>query len=343
MLFALLDAVNPEKTASIVLPYIRFAFAGLFVLDALQNEASRRRLWTGVVVVASFWCIDALLQYLLGHDILGYPHDGKRLMGVFYPKALLGIMTAIVLPILVDYVLRSSHRFMGALVILLPAIIAIILSRNRNAWFTLGLSVFAYLIYLARTDRRIQWPRLLAAVTLSLSLVFAAALQQPAFRATVKNTFGLFSGNYATMDRATSHRLPLWVTALNMAQEHWVNGVGPRGYRYLYQQYAQPNDFYVKKKIASGITHPHQFFLEITVETGVIGVLGYCAFLGLLYQRLRRLDGGVLRRTMPWLLCAGVAVLPINSHMAFYDAFWSSVVWWLLSITLAMTLPARPP
>lgn len=78
--------------------------------------------------------------------------------------------------------------------------------------------------------------------------------------------------------------------------------------------------------------------LEIAIETGLIGVAAFIVFYGLLLRLLMR---PTLGRVVPvWLLGAAVAWLPLNAHLAFYGAYWSTLAWLLLAVGLA---EARPP
>jgi O-antigen ligase len=147
-------------------------------------------------------------------------------------------------------------------------------------------------------------------------------------------SMGLFSENWQEINRATAHRLPIWRTAIHMFEHNWINGVGPRGFRYVYAKYAAPNDFYLRDG-RHGQTHPHQFVLEVAADTGVIGLVGFALFWVVLIRFGRR----VMRErpdAVPWLLSVAVAWFPLNAHMALYASYWSSVAWWLLGAAVAV-------
>ena len=156
----------------------------------------------------------------------------------------------------------------------------------------------------------------------------------PTLRTRLHDTSGLFSSNAQAIDAATAYRLTLWRTGARIFADHWLTGIGPRGFRHIYADYAAPDDFWIKR-IGSGQTHPHQFMLEIAIESGVIGLAAFIAFYVLLLRLLSRPTTG---RVVPvWLLGAAVAWLPLNAHLAFYGAYWSTLAWLLLAVGLAET------
>jgi O-antigen ligase len=184
---------------------------------------------------------------------------------------------------------------------------------------------------------KIQW-RWKHFIAYSLAFVLAmwiGVYQNPVLKMKVEQTTGVFSGNYTQTDVATSGRLPIWRTAINVIKSNWINGIGPRGFRYVYSEYAEKGDPYVAKNPHVGPTHPHQMFLEIATETGLLGVIGYLIAqfywlqLGLVAVRAK------MSAVLPWMTAVLIAIMPINSHMAFYASFWSSITWWLIMISLA--------
>ena len=140
----------------------------------------------------------------------------------------------------------------------------------------------------------------------------------------------MFSTDFATADIATSHRLSLWKTGLAVARAHWLNGVGPRGYRTVYRDFAEADDFWINRG-KTGQTHPHLMALEISVETGAVGLIGYGAVLFLLVRNIWR------RRTRDpasavCLMVVLVAWFPLNAHLAFYGSYWSTIVWIMIAL-----------
>jgi O-antigen ligase len=148
-------------------------------------------------------------------------------------------------------------------------------------------------------------------------------------------TAGLFSGNYEKANQATSLRLPIWAVAARVAKDHWINGVGPRGFRYIYPRYVPKDDFWMRIDPMHGPNHPHQFLLEVVAECGGIGLMGYMFALFYWIRFGITASRNKMHDALPWIAAVFVAIMPINAHMAFYASFWSCITWWLLAISLA--------
>ncbi len=68
--------------------------------------------------------------------------------------------------------------------------------------------------------------------------------------------------------------------------------------------------------------------LEILAESGVIGLAGYLLFVCLLITTARRYLHD--EACSAGFIGALAATVPVNSHVAFYGSYWSSVLWWLI-------------
>jgi O-antigen ligase len=338
ILASLPDAVNPAHAAKTAFAYLHFWPAGLCIVLACRDPRLRRWLLAGAALVIAFWLADALLQLVTGRDLFGYPRAGDILTGAFYPKQRLGLVLAVLTPVYFLGVAWLARRQPLAWLLLLPLFLVILLSLKRTAWIMLAVSL-AGLVWLACSRRQGGLCRAMLGLLLALTLMVGGALAvDPALRQRVADTAGLMSGDFATMDRASSYRFTLWRTGWRIFEAHPVNGVGPRGYRYAYADHAPADDFWLLR--GGGQTHPHQVLLEVGVETGLIGVAGYLAFLALLLQRLRR---AVDETQAVWAIAALAAAFPLNAHLAFYGSYWSSLVWMLTALACAGTARSDAP
>ena len=334
-LLALPDAVNLARALEIVLPYIHFYFAGVFMVQALRDPACYRRTLWAVFAIMTFWCADALLQFLAGKDLFGYPYRPGQLNGVFHPKLRLGHLLAVLAPIYLHAIHRVSRGsawpwLLGALMIGV-----ILLSGKRAAWVMAAVSCGGFALYFHLSQRAISWRRAALGAALGVLAIALVLAFNPPLEKRANVTLGLFSGELEQTDRAMAHRLPIWRTAWTMIRQNWINGVGPRGFRFAFRDYAETDNFYLQHGRA-GQTHPHQMLLEVAAETGMIGVLG----LALFWAALIRIAWRAIRdrpSCAPWFIAAGAAWLPLNAHLAFYGSYWSSIAWWILPAALGIS------
>ena len=159
-------------------------------------------------------------------------------------------------------------------------------------------------------------------------LTATVALHQPT-KERFAVTLDLFSSDYEKINSATAVRLPIWKTAYSIFKEHPINGIGPRGFRYVYNEYAESDDYFVKRNPNLPPTQPHLIILEILAETGVIGLVGFLLFFYFLVKSIRYATNSF--DEFVFLVPVVVAIFPFNAHMAFYGSVWSSMIWLLIA------------
>lgn len=334
MLASLPDAVNFSRAAETTLVFLRFPLAAIFAGFALQTMASRRRLLWTLWLALSFSAVCVVFQALLEHWFK-LPDGLAGVENFFSSLRGLGFVMAVLSPVYFYWMWRVGQKWRWAWLMLPVYLVDIFLSEKRVAWIMLAVGMIFWAIQLIRVEK-VQWRwKPLMALVLSCGLAIAAAMQLPALHARVEQTAGLFSGNYGQANAATSLRLPIWKVAVRVAQDHWINGIGPRGFRYIYPQYGGKDDPFLATNPDLGPNHPHQLFLEIATETGLIGVIGYFAALVYWLRLILVAAREKKSRALPLMGAVLVAIMPINAHMAFYASFWSCITWWLIMLGLA--------
>lgn len=336
LVIALPDAVYFERAARTALTFVRFPLAGVFALYALRDESVRHKLFIAIAVVLSFWVADAVLQAATGRNVFGFPPVNDRISGLFYPRLTLGLVLATFAPIYFEVIRRLAARSSSWYwLMLIPYSAVILMAGSRTSWgmFAAGMVGFAVYLYFRAPQRHLG--RAILIFLLCAAAIAPLVTTYSPLQKKLHTTAGLFSGNYEKANTATGIRFPIWKTGMRIAKDHWFNGIGARGFRYIYPQYAAPDDFYMKINPASGPNHPHLIILEVLVETGVIGLLGFMAFMILMLRRMWHEMRAGNTYAVPLGLSVLVAVLPINAGIAFYGSILSALVWWLLAIYCA--------
>jgi O-antigen ligase len=145
-------------------------------------------------------------------------------------------------------------------------------------------------------------------------------------------------GTDQSIDSALTGRLDIWHASVEMFAAHPITGVGVRGFRYAYPHYVPANDHFLVDESCGegeGACHPHQLVLEILTETGAIGLLLWLAAVALALRAWRRVGAAARARAFPVTLALGVMLFPLNTHLAFYSAWWGLLFGWLLGLWCA--------
>ncbi len=337
ILTALPDAENVSRSASNAGVFLRYLFVGIGLITLIRD---RRQIDTSLTLIGwilTLWVMDASVQALLGRNLLGYPEIAGLLTGVFHPNQKLGHVLAILLPLYGIWLAGMARRQRLVWLLLPLYCVIILLSGKRSAWLMMGFSLFASGLYvLVRLSRTQRMRAGALALAVALTTGVGALTYQP-FQEKIMATLGVFSTDFEHIDKATSNRATIWRVATRMAKDHWINGVGTRGFRYAYPHYAEAGDVFMSTNSEVGPTHPHQITLEIAAETGLVGLAGFGVLWIWILVQARRKFKEQQSQPLAWLIAFATAMLPINTGHALYGNFLSALALFLLAAYFAST------
>lgn len=351
MVFSLPDAINQYETFRKILSFCAYFFTGVAVIKGLNNpKMSEYFLW-GIGILISAWIIDALFQYVTGNNFLGYAYDidqtmtgGGRLTGIFYPDYRIGIVLAILSPLYFEFTRKCQEKFILAWVITVPFVFVILLAGSRTSWFMLLLSAVIYAVYYCFCGyyKQFRMRTLVSGVIVIIACVMV--INSTSLIDTEKLESFLISrittAQYDPSDmsapNAVEQRVELWESALRVSREHWINGIGVRGYRFMDKIENIDSLPPVISETTRLSTHPHQITLEIFLETGIIGIAGYILFWILLFRICYSvIKSGETSAGILWMIPVVIAVFPLNMHKSFYEHFSSAIIWMLVALAVA--------
>lgn len=226
-------------------------------------------------------------------------------------------------------------RLLG-LVLLLSCIAGIAVNRQATSAVALG----AALLVIAAVRWRARW--LVGAATFVLLLASIAAIAPP-LRAP---TWGAMA-DIATYQRATTDRIGAWASALDMAREHPLTGVGPGRFAAQAQAHRFAAELRLRVRLpppstATGFAHAHQDYLQLAAEAGWLALLFALGAFGVLCARLVRLAQSP-GATEPLLLLAVLAAGAVAALAWFPLQIPFTAVVLLLACGRAWRLVARAP
>jgi O-antigen ligase len=334
-LLSCLDAVAPAKSWSSTAGLLRYVPLGLYACVAIRDGARLRALYAGVAAVLALWVLAAWLQMLTGWSVRG-AHTGEYLTGLFGDDLKFGPALAVLSPFAL-WAARARWGRRGLLAAFVLLLGPVLLAGSRSAWLCYALVSLAFAWREAASVRR--FAALCLAGLALLALAGGVAWQaSPRFDARLQRTFAAFHGTERGLDTALTGRLDIWRVGARMVAAHPLNGVGVRGFRYAYPRYAPADDHFVVAEPCGqgqGACHPHQLLLEILAGTGAAGLLLWLAGLAWALRAWRRAGAAARERAFPATVALGVMLFPLNSHLAFYSAWWGLLFAWLLGLWCA--------
>ena len=323
--FSAFDAIDGKRAWREVLLDLRYLPFLWLAAMAVGPRDGRRVVFIGLGLIALFWSLDGVVQAITGYS-LGGANSSDRLSGIFGADNLkLGLVLATLSPFALEMAAEKFHApGWIATATLLGTVI--LLAGSRASWLVFGL------VLLASGWRRLSRRQLLLTMAIGLAIGSALAFSfSSQFESRITRSLEVFSGDRAGLDQALSGRLSIWSAATGMIADHPVNGVGIRGFRDAYPQYASSDDFWLSHG-QQGALHAHQIALEILSETGSIGLLLWLMGFALAWRAWRwSLPPARRRAAVPGLALA-VTVFPLNTSLAFYSTFWGGVFLLLLAL-----------
>lgn len=326
-------AVMPQKTWMTALESLRFLPFALFVAWALRNAESWFALIQSVAAVCALWVIDAWVQFFTGYSLGGAP-EIERLSGIFGAENLkLGPVLAVLSPFFLLAARERAGRW-GLLIAFVAVLLPILMAGSRAAWLSFALVTLVFGWRETRSYRRFL--PLILGVLLGIALSAGMMLRDSErFDARIEKTLLVFKGTEQAVDEASAGRLRIWHAAAGMIEAHPLTGVGARGFRYDYAEHALVGDEFVDKKTGEGASHAHQIVLEVLTETGVIGLLFWLAGAWQAIRAWLRASVDQRERAFAPGLALVAMCFPLNTHFAFYSAWWGLFFWWILALFCA--------
>jgi O-antigen ligase len=334
-------SVAPGKSWSTVLGLLRYLPLGLFACYALRGERRVHGLYVAVAVVIAFWVLDAWMQMLTGWSLRGHA-DAERISGLFGaddPK--LGPTLAVLSPFAL-WTARKRWGLRGLIVAFVLLLGPVMLSGSRSAWIAFGLVTVVFIAREAGSFVRFVAVGALVAVVLAVAGGIAWKTSTR-FETRMQRTLMVLSGSEQSLNEATTGRLDIWHTGVHMIEAHPLLGVGVRGFRYAYPRYAPANDhFMVAENCGDGMgaCHPHQLVLEVLIETGIVGLLLWLIGVVLAARAWRHAGPSGRAMAFPVTVSLAAMLFPLNSHLAFYSAWWGLLFAWLLGLWCASLFAA---
>ena len=140
------------------------------------------------------------------------------------------------------------------------------LTGSRGSFIAAALGTLVFLVAVAVPIRRMLWGLPLG----------AAALAIPGVGSRLFSSFSVAdSAQRAGADGSVVERLATQQVALRIIEGHPLTGVGPNGYLETFARAAASTDLTLSRVVA-----PHNLYLGLWAETGLVGLLSWLAVVG---------------------------------------------------------------
>jgi hypothetical protein len=276
--------------------YFRIGVFSCFIWYLIDKDKNILTLFYYVLVLCfSTLVIDGYVQYFTGTNLTGFKISGIRVSSFFGDELIMGSYLSRLFPLLFALFLIKKKRkyeiyFIGLLFILVDVLI--FMSGERSAFFTLNLSTI-FIIILIKEYQKFRLATFIIAIACVLILSLnSSKLNERMFKGPAED-MGLVKSSKEAVIFSKVHD-SLIRTAYNMFKDRPIFGHGPKMFRVICKD----------EKYATGInpcmTHPHNFYVQLLAETGIIGFLFlFSILIYVLYSALRQLKSIIFRQKRP--------------------------------------------
>ncbi len=264
--------------------YCRFGFFSIFIYYILKNNKNFIYYFTIFFIITFLIVyIDSYFQYFFKFNITGNAYNGFRLNSFFGSELKLGSFIVRLTPILIGLILynfKDSNFIRFFLIfILINSFIIALLSGERVAFFLLLLYLLGFFVL---TNIRLNYKIITILIILPVISFITISNKEVRHRmidSTINQLFDKNNLNYFYISRSHSGT---FITAFNMFLDKPYIGVGVKNFRVLCNEnkYWNKSNKILKNADGSTIkneygcfTHPHNNYIQLLAETGLIGFL----------------------------------------------------------------------
>jgi O-antigen ligase len=250
-----------------------------------QDKKILNYFYYALVISFSALIVDGYIQFFAGTNIIGLPKRMDRISSFFGDELIMGSYLSRLFPLLFAlFILKEKKKlelyFMILFFVLLSGLVLI--SGERAAFFLYLLSFIFIIIFI---KGYVKLRTTLSVVSLIFIIIIISSFDQ------IKSRMLSDPSSTITKSIFTSSHESLIRTAYNMFLDKPLFGHGPKMFRVICKD----------EKYAVGITpcmtHPHNFYVQLLAETGIIGFgFLFSAFAYVLYCAYRQFKSIVLRQ-----------------------------------------------
>lgn len=270
-LMAAVTSFAPLKSITIWAVYFAFMTFYFVVINTVKTAKQLKVILTVFCLSGFLVCLYGILQYVFGWNVTQAWIDEEmfedikmRVYSTLENPNVLGEYILLVIPVCIALMWKKKS-FLAKLVFAGMAAVmgvTLILTFSRGCW--LGL-MFAAAVFVTFAAGKL-WG-------LAIPVLPVIPMVLP------ESIINRFTSIGDMGDSSTSYRVFIWMGTLLMLKDFWLSGIGPGT-----EAFTQVYPFYSYSSVVA--PHSHNLFLQVLVESGILGILTFLTLIILFVKQL---------------------------------------------------------
>jgi len=276
--------------------YFRIGVFSCFIWYLIDKDKSILILfYYALVLCFSALAIDGYIQYFTGTNLVGFKISDNRISSFFGDEFIMGSYLSRLFPLLFAlFLIKKKQKyeiyFIGLLFILVDVLI--FMSGERAAFFFLNLSTVFIIILIKEYQKFRLVTFIIAIICVVILSLNSSKLNERMFKGPAED-MGLVKSSKEAVIFSPQHD-SLIRTAYNMLKDQPIFGHGPKMFRVICK------DEKYALRVYSCSTHPHNFYIQLLAETGIVGFLFlFTAFIYVILTALKQFKSIILKQKRP--------------------------------------------
>ena len=254
--------------------YIRFGVFVLCVYYLILNYKEFLKFFClSLLITFVFLTLNSFFQYFFYFDFLGNKYDGIRLSSVFGEKKILGSYLSRLAPLFIGLtfiVFKNNNKIIYlSLIIFVFIDLLVYFSGERAALFNL-LFFSLILIFFTNSFKRIR------VIALFISIVLISLLSlynKTTFERMITKTIQQTNIMNDKPNLFSIQHQVIYLTSFKIFKDHYIFGIGPKNFREFCSSEKYKTYTNLDNSVDGCQSHPHNFYVQLLVETGPLGTL----------------------------------------------------------------------